>query len=515
MKAAIYTRVSSEEQAQGGTSLEVQRQRAEAYCQAQGWQCVETFTDAGVSGAKADRPALQRLLAAVERGGVEVIVVAKMDRLARSMRHLSPMLGRLDDQGVALVSIAESFDSLSPAGRLMRNMLGSMAEWERDVIRERTESGRLARLREGGWAGGDAPLGFRVERSGGRARLILDEAEAALVRRAVSLLLDRGLSTGQAAKVLNAEGYLPRKAPRWTAALLRNHLVRGTWGGVWTYAKPSKRTKTEAMTVAIPPMLEPDRHAALLAYLEATTITRARKVVHPLSGLLVGECGHTYTGVARRDRGRARYRCRYMKEAGRGWVCKAPTMLAAELEALVWREVVELLADPDRLVAAAEEHLGLLAGAAEVECDSLERAQAEVQRVERALGETFARALKVGLDQAAMKAATECLEADLVRAREHAAMVAAMRASTEAQAERMASVQALAEVARERLEEASSELMAQVLHLLQVQVRVTEATDDGHPLRVQVTGSVAHDLLLGGLAPTQPGELSFANRTSR
>ncbi len=100
--------------------------------------------DAGVSGAKASRPALDAMLGAVHAGQVDAVLVAKLDRLSRSMGNLSPLLADLDGRGVALVSIAESFDSASPAGRLMRNMLGSMAEWERDVIRERTTSGRRA-----------------------------------------------------------------------------------------------------------------------------------------------------------------------------------------------------------------------------------------------------------------------------------------------------------------------------------------------------------------------------------
>lgn len=80
--------------------------------------------------------------------------------------------------------------------------------------------------------------------------------------------------------------------------------------------------------MAIPPLLPPDRHAALLAYLKATTSPKTRSHVHPLSGLLVRECGRQFTGVARRDRGRRRYRCSCGKATARGWTCPAPTILA-------------------------------------------------------------------------------------------------------------------------------------------------------------------------------------------
>jgi site-specific DNA recombinase len=516
-RAALYVRVSSEEQASGGTSLETQEQRCRAYCAAQGWDVQDVYVDAGISGAKTeeDRDALKALLSAVAGGQVDTIVVAKLDRLYRSMRHLAPLLGALDDQGVALVSIAESFDSASPSGRLMRTILGGFAEHERDVISERTTAGRLARLREGGWTGGEAPLGFRVDRTDGRAVLALHDAEVAMVRRAVGLLLDRGLTTGEAARVLNAEGYRPRRAPVWTAALLRNHLMRGPWGGTWTYAKPSKRTKTEPVTIAVPRILDAERHAALLLYLRTTTSPKTRTVVHPLSGLLVGECGHTYSGVARGDRGRRRYRCRFMTEAGRGWRCDAPTILADPLDDAVWGEVVALLADPTRLLSAAAERLGLLDSAQAVEADALERAEVEVSRLERSLGEVFAQGVRVGLDEAALREATASLEASLVEARQHAAMVAAMRAETAQERGRLDRVRLLADLAGERLVTADAALRARVLALLGVQVRVPVLGAEGQPVRVEVSGTVAHDVLLGSLAPAEHGALSLLKRTSR
>ncbi|MDP9397688.1 MAG: recombinase family protein [Actinomycetota bacterium] len=121
-RAAVYTRVSSEEQASGGTSLETQAERCRAYCTARGWTVVDTYVDAGVSGAKASRPALDRLMADVRAGQVDAVVIAKLDRLGRSLRHLAPTLGEMDDRGVALVSVAETFDSGSASGRLLRGI---------------------------------------------------------------------------------------------------------------------------------------------------------------------------------------------------------------------------------------------------------------------------------------------------------------------------------------------------------------------------------------------------------
>jgi DNA invertase Pin-like site-specific DNA recombinase len=136
-RAAVYARVSTAEQVDG-TSLMTQIERCRAYVESQGWVLADEFVDEGVSGAKASRPALGQLLRLVRSGGADTIVVAKLDRLGRSMRHLVVLLGELDDRGVRLVSVAEGFDSQTPSGRLQRNILGSFAEFER----EQSRSGR-------------------------------------------------------------------------------------------------------------------------------------------------------------------------------------------------------------------------------------------------------------------------------------------------------------------------------------------------------------------------------------
>ncbi len=355
----------------------------------------DVYTDAGVSGALASRPALDELLGAVRAHLVDAIVVGKLDRLGRSLRNMAPLLGELDDADVALVSIAESFDSSSPAGRLMRNMLGSMAEWERDVIRERTSTGRRARIAQGGWGGGNiAPYGYQVAGEGREAHLEVNDHEAAMLRRAVSLLLDQGRTTMQTAAALNAEGYTPRLAPRWSATNLRNVLVRAELDGTWTWGKG---TKAGTITVAVPPILDVDRHALLRAYLARTTSQHGKTgKIYPLSGRLHGTCGHPFHGIGRADRNVIRYRCRWGRDTPHHDRCPEPTVRAEEVEAAVWESVRGLLADPDRLMAQAAEHLGLLDGAATVERDALTRSRVQVERLQQALTDATATGLKAG-----------------------------------------------------------------------------------------------------------------------
>jgi DNA invertase Pin-like site-specific DNA recombinase len=505
-RAVIYTRVSTDEQARDGLGLGIQLTRCRAYSEAHGWNVIETFTDAGVSGAKASRPALDAMLAYVRTRGVNIIVVAKLDRLGRSMRNLSPLLGSLDDQGVSLVSIAEAFDSGSTNGRLMRNMLGTMAEWERDTIGERTRAGVVERVRLGGWGGGNnAPFGYKVVGVGPNAHLEIDQREAQVVRQAVALILDQGLSTLQAAKRLNALGLTPRNVPLWTSQNLRNCLRRGQWDGQWTYGKAQSAGNTfTPLTIPVEAVLDAAKAAALKAHLERTRVIPRGTGVHPLSGRLICRCGERMTGIIRSDRANRRYRCRRAHQAPGRPFCHEPTVLGDKVDDAVWAQVLDLLMDPDLLMALASERLDMLRGAARVTVGSLEDAEAAVARTQRALASAAAKCLTLDLDEGTTMATLAELREQHREAVQHRAMVAAVNQEMADATARMVTAQQLASVARERLQNAGRALQAKVFALLDVRVTILE---HGDQVRVRVEGSVAHDLLLssvgGGLAPSK------------
>jgi DNA invertase Pin-like site-specific DNA recombinase len=518
MRAAIYTRVSSEEQAREGLSLGIQADRCQAYAEAQDWVVVETFTDAGVSGAKAQRPKLDAMLAAVERGEVDVIVVAKLDRLARSMRNLSPLLGSLDDKGVSLVSIVESFNSGDTNGRMMRNMLGVMAEWERDVICDRTRAGVNARVRAGGWGGGHmAPFGYHVVGVDALAHLEVDLREAEVVLMALSLVLDQGLSTLEAAKRLNALGLTPRSAALWTSSNLRNCLCRGQWDGRWTFGKVSpKRTVPEPIVVAVEPIVDAERAAALAAHLKRTHLVRGAKGVHPLSGRLICICGQPMTGMARSDRANRRYRCRHgFQQPGRQR-CPEPSVLADAVDDAVWAQVLNLLTDPDSLMALAQERLEMLQGAQVVEVNALQDAERAVAKTQKALSDGAAKCIMAGLDDETMEATLTTLHEHHRQALQHRAKVAAVSQETTAAKARMATAQELAQIARQRLLHANRALQAKVFALLDVRATITR---HGDQVEIRLEGSVAHDLLLAGvrddLSPSKQASCRLSLRPGR
>jgi DNA invertase Pin-like site-specific DNA recombinase len=182
-RCAIYTRKSSEEGLdQTFNSLDAQREAGEAYIRSQaheGWKLVKTaYDDGGFSGGNLERPALQRLLADLGRGLVDVIVVYKIDRLTRSLADFARIVETLDRQGASFVSITQQFNTTTSMGRLTLNVLLSFAQFEREVTGERIRDKIAASKRKGMWMGGNLPLGYDVK---DRA-LVVNEAEAETVR---------------------------------------------------------------------------------------------------------------------------------------------------------------------------------------------------------------------------------------------------------------------------------------------------------------------------------------------
>lgn len=183
VRCAIYTRKSSEEGLeQDFNSLDAQREACAAYVLSQaseGWQLIpENYDDGGLSGGTLERPALQRLLADVAEGRIDIIVVYKVDRLSRSLFDFAKLVEAFEKTGTSFVSVTQSFNTTTSMGRLTLNMLLSFAQFEREVTAERIRDKLAASKAKGMWMGGTPPIGYRAD---GRSLAIVD-AEAATVR---------------------------------------------------------------------------------------------------------------------------------------------------------------------------------------------------------------------------------------------------------------------------------------------------------------------------------------------
>ncbi len=182
VRCAIYTRKSTEEGLeQEFNSLDAQREAGEAFVRSQagaGWTCLPNrYDDGGFTGGNMERPAVQRLLADIAAGKIDCVVVYKVDRLSRSLLDFARMMQVFEQQRVAFVSVTQQFNTATSMGRLVLNVLLSFAQFEREMIAERTRDKIAATRRKGKWAGGMPLLGYDVDPRGSRLLVNADEAE--------------------------------------------------------------------------------------------------------------------------------------------------------------------------------------------------------------------------------------------------------------------------------------------------------------------------------------------------
>jgi DNA invertase Pin-like site-specific DNA recombinase len=224
-----YVRVSTEQQADGGVSLEAQRAKLEAYALAMDLELVGIEEDAGLSAKTLERPALQRALAMLESGAAEGLLVTKLDRLTRSVRDLGALVERYFAAKHSLLSVADSIDTRSAAGRLVLNVLASVAQWEREATGERTRDA-LAHLKASGVRLGGSSIGWeRGDELDAQGRRVVRESEAdvAAIERMLALRAE-GLTLRAIAERLTAEGYPTKRGGKWAAETVRRVLDRTT-----------------------------------------------------------------------------------------------------------------------------------------------------------------------------------------------------------------------------------------------------------------------------------------------
>jgi site-specific DNA recombinase len=195
VRCGIYTRKSTEEGLdQAFNTLDAQREAAELFISSQGqegWAASpQKYDDGGYTGANMDRPALKRLLADVQSGAVNCVVVYKVDRLSRSLLDFARIMEILDKHGATFVSVTQQFNTTSSMGRLTLNVLLSFAQFEREMISERTRDKMSAARRKGKWVGGNPVMGYDVAPQGGS--LLVNQEEAARVRGIFTLYVELG-----------------------------------------------------------------------------------------------------------------------------------------------------------------------------------------------------------------------------------------------------------------------------------------------------------------------------------
>jgi DNA invertase Pin-like site-specific DNA recombinase len=224
MQAIGYIRVSTDQQADRGVSLDAQRERVRAMAIVQGAELLDVIVDGGESAKSMNRPGLQRVLALVNAGKVKAVIVAKLDRLTRSVKDLCELLALFEKRGVALISVAESLDTASAAGRLVITIMGAVSQWEREAIGERTREA-LRHKRGKGERVGNIPYGFRLAGDGKHLEPYPGEQA---VLSAIHNLRRGGQTLRGIAAALNRQGHRTRCGSEWRLESVVRILKRDT-----------------------------------------------------------------------------------------------------------------------------------------------------------------------------------------------------------------------------------------------------------------------------------------------
>lgn len=218
MKVFGYIRVSTEKQADKGQSLGVQRKKIQAYCDLYDLELVDIIADEGASAKNLDRDGIQSMLSRLGKKEANGVVVMKLDRLTRSMTDLHTLLDEVFDKN-QLFSVQEQVDTRTPAGRLVLNILMSVAQWQREEIGKQVKQGMKAKTDKGEYTGGHAPLGWKKEK--GSDELIPNKDEQELIE-IVRDLRAKKLSYRKIAKEFKERQLKARKGhSNWSNSMIR------------------------------------------------------------------------------------------------------------------------------------------------------------------------------------------------------------------------------------------------------------------------------------------------------
>jgi len=391
---ALYARVSGDQQVEDDTiasQLDLLERRL--LQDGRGAPPELRFIDDGYSGETLLRPGLERLRDTAAAGAIDRLYVEDPDRLARDYPYQMVLVDELRHHGVEIVFLNRKIDE-SPEGRLLLQVQGMIAEYERTKIRERCRRGRLFAARSGRVSAlGDAPYGYRYvtkREGGGEARYVVSFAEARIVKEMFTWCAIEGCSLSQICRRLEGRGIVTRTGKtRWDRATVRDMLRNPAYMGEARFnkihcvpARPRLRPRRGAaeyprrptakqptppedrIPIAVPAIVEPDLFQAAQERLAAHRRHPGRAAVEPrylLAGLVVcPACGYAYRGRAQRPPKHRYYRCtgseaNRMPEGVR--ICSNPAIRVDRLDEAVWSDVRALLLEPERLVREFERRL--------------------------------------------------------------------------------------------------------------------------------------------------------------
>jgi site-specific DNA recombinase len=360
VRCAIYTRKSSEEGLeQEFNSLDAQREAGESYVRSlagEGWAInPDRYDDGGFTGGNTDRPGLQRLLADIEAGKIDCVVVYKVDRLSRSLLDFAQLMQLFEKRKVSFVSVTQQFNTATSMGRLVLNVLLSFAQFEREIISERTRDKIAATRRKGKWAGGHPVLGYDVDPNG--YKLVVNPREAERVRAIFALYREKE-SLLPVVEELNRRGWVTKRwekrkgGQRGGQPFTRTSLYRLLTNVAYV---GKVRYKSEVHDGEHPAIVDPGIFHQVQALLRRNGTTGGAPVRNQFGALLKGllrcsacDCAMTPAHTTKHDRRYRYYLCSSAQK--KGWkTCPSKSLPAEQIEAFVLERIRCIGRDPHLL----------------------------------------------------------------------------------------------------------------------------------------------------------------------
>ncbi len=348
LRCAVYTRKSSEEGLeQEFNSLHAQRESCEAYIASQrseGWALIrEHYDDGGVSGGTLERPGLKLLLADIEEGLIDVVVVCKIDRLSRSLMDFSKLVEVFDRNNVTFVSVTQSFNTTTSMGRLTLNILLSFAQFEREVTGERIRDKIAASRKKGMWMGGTVPLGYDVK----DRRLVINKDESKTVRMVFERFVEIGSAT-VLGRELRADGVISKQGKPISKGYLYRILNNRVYIGEAVHKGDSYPGQHKGI---IPRKLWDKVHAILTESPRKRASNTRAQTPALLKGLLWGPDGAAFSPTHTRKKNRLYryYVSQTILRHGAG-MCPVGRVPAAEIEAAVIDQLRAVFRQPEIII---------------------------------------------------------------------------------------------------------------------------------------------------------------------
>lgn len=348
-RVALYSRVSTQEQAQEGVSLEEQHDKLELLAKLESWQVYDHYCDEGVSGGTDNRPHLQRLLADARAGRIDLVACTKLDRLFRNTRLLLNYIHALEGYGVGFTAQSEGIDTRKPGiGKITISLLGSIAEWERDRIGQRVSDFRQHLASKGQWSSGRTPFGYRFNKK--QKALEIQESEAVAVRFAFAAYTGQPIGILRLAEAMNAERLVTprsfglRQHSIWTLSAVRHILTHPAYKG-----GPNK-----AWRFFCPAIVESEVWEAAQRRLASNQHFKPASKSNALfrGKLRCGLCGYTLR-VGYSHSTKAVYECPgrlkrlHLDGSAR---CVLPRFEVSNLDDTLWQQINDLCNNPDMVV---------------------------------------------------------------------------------------------------------------------------------------------------------------------